>query len=100
VLNPNALFYTGKQPAEETTVRVDCSGFREIGRGETISALTVTCSPTGILKSSSFTDTYIDIRLQGGTDGAEYQLTALLTTSGGHKREVDLVVKITELPEA
>jgi len=100
MLEPNALFYTAKQPAEETSVRVDCTGFREITSGETITGITVTCTPTSIVKSYSFTTTTISIRLQAGTDGQQYHITALLTTSGGHKREVDLMVRITEMPES
>lgn len=91
-----------KQPREETTFAVDLSGFREIIAGETPASIVVECtidgeSAPGIIVNDELDGNEARVRVQGGDHGEDYVVTVLMTTSAGHVRQVDIVLRIREV---
>ena len=91
-----------KQPSEETTYAIDVTGFRELQQGETVSS--VNCAITldgvaapGILVSCLHSDGVIYTRVQAGVSPNTYDGQILITTSGGHVREIDFLLVVKEV---
>lgn len=98
-----ALFYLEIKPDEETSFRVDKSGFREIQEGEEIISIMVTCAfgeedVTGdIIVGSSHTKDKVTIRVNGGgISKRNYLVGILATTDAGHKRRTNVLLEVRE----
>ena len=94
-------FYFPKQPREETTVRVDFSGTRELQAGETIASAAVEITQAGlpvegVLVSHAIAGPRVLFRVRGGESNKDYKITVLVTTNAGHVREVEAVMGLRE----
>lgn len=86
--------WSPKDPADIADYKLDWSPF--LANGETIATKTVTVE-AGLTKvSDTITDsnTSVTIRLSGGTDGTDYDVTCLITTSMGQTFETTKPLKV------
>ncbi len=82
-----------KQPSEILDYQVDFSEWFA-NRTDTPTSADVTVE-FGLTKvSDSLDDEVVTVVLSGGTDGASYKVTVLLTTSDGIVKEADFIVRI------
>lgn len=82
-----------KQPDEHLDYDVD---FSEWFEGRTDSPASFTASvPTGLtLDSSGLSGDKVRLVLSGGTDGEQYKVTVLLTTTDLIVKEADFIIKV------
>jgi hypothetical protein len=85
-----------KQPNEIITYRFDYVEWLA-DMGDTGLSVDVTV-PAGVTKvSQSLSNGMVNVKISGGTDGETYKITSLLTTTGGHAKEAEFNLKVTEV---
>lgn len=94
------MFIIEKSPIEETTIGVDVSAMREFVAGETIASVLVTATLAGVtadvVENSAIDGLIVRVRLSGGVAAKDYGITVLITTSGGHVREIVFQLHVRE----
>jgi hypothetical protein len=90
-----------KEPGEKQDYDVDFTKYIR-SMGETVGAahsLSVSADTGITVTASSITDGVAKIWLQGGTDGEDYQVTAIVTTAGGriHHGHILIQVRLTNV---
>lgn len=90
---PSILGKFSKQPDEILDYDVDYSDWFSNRDDTAVSAVvTVTAGVTKV--SDALVGNVVRVVLSGGTNGSEYQVTVLLTTSTGVVKEADFKVKV------
>lgn len=91
-----------KQPSESRVYTMDFSA--QLAQGEVITGVTSVAydGPTGdttlvISGIASYTDTTANQRISGGTSGARYDVTMIVTTSFGNTLEGEGVLQVKDL---
>ena len=92
-----------KQPGEVESIEVVFSA--RMTTGETIATQTVTAietthntsATTAVIDSSAIVDTSVYIKVKDGTDGVDYKITVIVTTSGGNILEEDILMKVYDV---
>lgn len=86
-----------KQPNEVLDYTIDLATNWMVS-GDTVSGTTAIASPSGLsLTVTQATTTTPKIWVSNGTDGATYQITATVTTTGGRTKEVEFKIAVKEL---
>lgn len=92
-----------KQPSEEFTIALDFSA--DLESGETIADKTVTAidvadssdQTSTIIVSSSIDGSRVRVRIQAGTNGHDYKITAIATTNLSQVYEHEVTMRVREL---
>lgn len=88
------MFVIKKQPREILTRSIDISGFAEIQAGEIVESLEI-FDPDKVVDNTSVVGNLVNIRFKGGgSPRTQSHVELLVLTSGGHKREIDLMLVI------
>lgn len=94
-----------KQPGEVETTEVTFD--QRMAIGETIATKTITAvetkhdtdKTTTVINSStiSLSNTSVYVKVKDGTDGIDYKITVIVTTSGGNTLEEDVLMRVYEV---
>jgi|SaaInlStandDraft_4_1057021.scaffolds.fasta_scaffold217779_2 hypothetical protein len=82
-----------QQEAENLDYSIDLTAW--LATGDSIISTTASAAPSGLTVGVTGSTTSVPkVWLSGGTDGTEYQITALMTTNAGRIKEVDFKLKV------
>jgi hypothetical protein len=100
---PKLTFVMGKQPQEILPVGRKVQTFEQDAvSGETITAATITVTPTGdvddlVATSPELDGIRVSIGLSGGRHGIDYHVEMLAATSAGAVYDADWLIKVREV---
>lgn len=88
-----------KQPSELFTIAIDFTD--RMATGETLASAVVTAATVAgvdatatVIVSSSVSSPNVLVRVQAGTDGVDYKITAVATTATAEVYEADVVMRV------
>ena len=89
-----ALLYQIKRPGETRNYSIDF--VKLIADGGSIASLTsITALPAGLtISNTAFSGTQASADISGGTDGVDYEVTAIVVDSQGNILEDDVMIKV------